>query len=135
MNSLTSFTELHVWKIAHALRLDIYKLTRYLPKNETFNVISQIKRSAHSVGSNIAEGFGRYHFQENIQFCRQARGSLEETKDHLLFIRDVPLIPKEHLSQCNSLIQTCDELKAVLNSYIFYLNKQKCGNSNNSMTE
>jgi four helix bundle protein len=54
-----------------------------LPTEEKYNVISQMRRAALSVTNNIAEGHGRYHFQENIQFLRQSRGSLDELLDDL----------------------------------------------------
>lgn len=117
------FTDLDVWKLAHELRLKVYIIAKYLPKDENFNIISQIKRSATSVPANIAEGYGRYHYQENIQFCRQARGSLVETKDHLIFIKDSKLIKKT--SSIEHLIDLCDEVRQKLNGYISYLKKRK----------
>ena len=87
-NKFGDFTNLDVWKLSHELRLKVYVLAKFLPADEKYGLTSQIKRSADSTGANIAEGHGRYHFQENIQFCRQARGSLDETRDHLIFIKD-----------------------------------------------
>lgn len=114
-----SFTELEVWKLSHELRLKINLLIKYLPNY----LANQIIRSACSVGANIAEGHGRFHFQENIQFCRQARGSLEETKDHLLFIKDAKFIKKP--GSIEHLITLCEQIKPLLNGYIAYLKKQK----------
>ena len=122
-NDFKDFTDLDVWKLGHELRLKVYILIRYLPKDERYNVISQVKRSAGSVCPNIAEGYGRFHYQESIQFCRQARGSLEETKDHLIFIRDAKLIKK--ISSVEHLINLCDQTKVKLNGYISYLKKRK----------
>lgn len=120
------FTQLDVWKLAHELRLKVYILSKFLPKDELYGITSQIKRSADSIGANIAEGHGRFHFQENIQFCRQARGSLEETKDHLMFIKDAELIKKK--SSIDYLLQLCEQTKLKLNGYINYL--QKCKHQN-----
>jgi len=117
------FVELDVWKLAHELRLKIYVLDKFLPEDEKYGIRSQIKRSAQSVPANIAEGHGRYHFQENIQFCRQARGSLLETKDYLLFIRDAEWIQKE--SSIETLLNLINEIHKKLNGYISYLKKQK----------
>ncbi len=124
-NKFRDFTELDVWKLAHELRLKVYILTNYLPKSEQFNVISQIKRSSDSVGANIAEGHGRFHYQENIQFCRQARGSLEETRDHLIFIKDSKMIKK--VSSLEYLVNLCEQIKFKLNGYIGYLKRCKIG--------
>lgn len=57
----TDFRDLDVWKIAHDLTLDIYKLTSGFPKEERYDLVSQIRRAAVSVELNIAEGQGRYH--------------------------------------------------------------------------
>lgn len=117
------FTELDVWKLAHELRLKIYVLIKYLPRDEQYNIASQIKRSSASICSNIAEGHGRFHFQENIQFCRQARGSLEETRDHLIFIKDSQMIKK--VSSIEYLVNVCEQIKLKLNGYIGYLKRCK----------
>lgn len=122
-NNYRDFTELDVWKLAHEFRITIYELTKFLNNDEKYNVISQIRRSACSVGANIAEGHGRYHYQENIQFCRQARGSLAETRDWLILVRDAKL------SNNVVLIEKCMELALKiapkLNGYISYLKNQK----------
>ncbi|HLD61055.1 MAG TPA: four helix bundle protein [Patescibacteria group bacterium] len=120
------FTELDVWKQAHEIRLKVFTLCNFLPKTE-FDLIRQIKRSSHSVGANIAEGYGRFHYQENIQYCRQSRGSLEETRDHLIYIKDTKMIKK--VSSIEHLIQLCLECKIKLNGYIAYLKKAKLGGS------
>ncbi len=124
---IRSFEDLIVWQKSHRLLIGIYKLTEALPSSEKYNHVSQIQRSAASVPANIAEGFGRYNFQENIQFCRQARGSLEETKNHLLAIRDLNQAPVEC---CNELISDCDLIEKVLNGYISKTRDLKAGKSN-----
>ena len=77
------FKDLEVWKAARELRHEFYKLATCLPDAEKYGLTSQIRRAATSVTANIAEGFGRYGYQENAQSCRQARGSLYELRDHL----------------------------------------------------
>ena len=59
---------------------------------------SQIRRAAVSVTANIAEGFGRYSYQENIQFCRQSRGSVYELRDHFTTALDAGYITKQQYS-------------------------------------
>lgn len=95
--------------------IDVYRFTEKLPSEEKFNRVQQLRRSASSVPANIAEGFGRYHYQENIQFCRQARGSLNETKNHILASRDLKQAPEV---DCDNLISQCDEVLAILNGYL-----------------
>jgi four helix bundle protein len=75
---MNSFEELEVWKASQELRNSIWELTKTFPKEERYRLSDQLIRASRSVFANIAEGFGRFHFQENIQFCRQARGSLFE---------------------------------------------------------
>ena len=121
-DKIKDFTELKVWQMAHELKLEIYEFVKLLPENEKFNRIFQLKKSICSVSANIAEGFGRYHYQENIQFCRQSRGSLDESRDHLLTSRDLKEAPED---KCNYLINKCIEVKKLLNGYIRFLNKKK----------
>src|SRR5437870_13447520 len=77
------FKGLEVWRAARALRTEIYRLARSLPDFERFGLVSQLRRAATSVTANIAEGYGRFGYQETIQLCRQARGSVYELRDHL----------------------------------------------------
>ena len=81
--NINSFEDLEVWKECRKFRNQISTTTEKFPKEEKYCLTDQIKRSSRSVTANIAEGYGRFHFQENAQFCRQARGSLTETLDHL----------------------------------------------------
>jgi four helix bundle protein len=117
------FTDLEVWQLAHELRLKVKILAKFLPQEEKYNTADQILRSAPSVCSNIAEGHGRFHYQENIQYCRQARGSLDETRDHLIYIKDAGMIKK--ISSLDHLIELCKKIKIKLNGYIAYLKKCK----------
>lgn len=80
---IKDFKDLEVWKAARELRHEMYKLSKSLPDLEKFGLADQIRRAAASVTANIAEGFGRYGYQEKAQMCRQARGSLYELRDHL----------------------------------------------------
>jgi len=119
---INDFTDLTVWQLAHQLKIEVYSFTELLPDSEKYNRVIQLKKAVSSISANIAEGFGRYHFQENIQFCRQARGSLDETKDHLITSRDLHEAPIE---RCNGLIEKCNLLKKVLNGYIRSLKNTK----------
>ncbi len=67
MSNNISFKNLILWQKAHALVLEIYKITPSLPKSEQFGIINQIQRSATSVPANIAEGYGRISKKEKIQ--------------------------------------------------------------------
>lgn len=79
-----SFEDLEVSKECRKFRKSISILAKTFPIEEKYRLIDQIIRSSRSVTANIAEGDGRFHYQENTQFCRDARGSLKETLDHLI---------------------------------------------------
>jgi|SRR5581483_6606413 len=123
----SDFMELNTWKVSHQLMLDVYSFCKLLPGDEKYGRISQIKRSSASVPANIAEGYGRYYYLENVQFCRKARGSLYETKNHLVAVGDLKQAPKD---ECNRLIKDCDKVRRLLNGYIRYLLKTKAGSEN-----
>lgn len=117
-----SFRELEVWKSGRKLKIRISELVRKFPKSEDYSLTSQIRNSSRSITACIAEGHGRFHFQENIQFCRVSRGSLDETLDHLITARDENYITEEELKECEALYETTIKL---LNGYINYLKNQK----------
>jgi len=115
---METFEELEAWKIARELRISISKIAKTFPQEEKFRLTDQIIRSSRSISSNIAEGYGRFHFQENIQFCRQARGSLSETLEHLICALDEGYIDEKIYNVHKNLIKHCWK---VLNGYIAYL--------------
>ena len=73
---IATFEDLDVWKYSVEIRQKISRLVKSFPTEEKFRLADQMIRASRSVTANVAEGFGRFHFQESIQFCRQARGSL-----------------------------------------------------------
>lgn len=117
-----NFENLEVWKECRKFRVAISKLSKTFPKDEKYRLTDQIIRSSRSITANIAEGDGRYHFQENTQFCRQARGSLKETLDHLIVAFDEEYISEEQLNNFRNHYNICIKL---LNGYIAYLQKRK----------
>lgn len=66
--SIREFYDLDAWRKAHQLVLEVYKITKDFPKEEKFGITDQLRRAASSVTANIAEGFGRYHFNDKIRF-------------------------------------------------------------------
>ncbi|MCE3279963.1 MAG: hypothetical protein K0S44_2154 [Bacteroidetes bacterium] len=119
---MNSFEELEAWKQARIIRNEIASLVKQFPSEEKFKLTDQLLRSTRSVTANIAEGFGRFHYQENIQFCRQARGSLTETLDHLICASDCMYI--EDATLTNFRLKINNNIK-ILNGYISYLKKKK----------
>lgn len=117
--SIKSFEDLECWKIGRELRLYLNDLVLKFPTNEKYGLIDQVKRAARSITNNIAEGYGRYHFKENAQFCRISRGSGYEVHDQLIEAHDMKYIDDNEMEKFN--ILKAKFLK-VLNGYINYLN-------------
>jgi four helix bundle protein len=86
---MKDFKELRVWSKAHELTVFIYNLTRAFPKDEIYGLTSQVRRSAASIGANIAEGSGRRSDGEMTRFLQIARGSASATEYHLLLAKDL----------------------------------------------
>lgn len=80
---MMSFRDLELWKLSMDFVLDVYKATREFPDSEKFGIVSQMRRAAVSIPSNIAEGSGRRNAKEFIQFLYIAKGSLAELETHL----------------------------------------------------
>ncbi len=70
-----NFRELLVWQKAHQFVLAAYRLSRTFLRAETYGLSPQFRRAAVSIAANIAEGFGRFHYKENLKFQYNARGS------------------------------------------------------------
>jgi four helix bundle protein len=109
------FTDLQTWKLARELRSNIYKVTQTFPKDEVYGLASQMRRASVSITANIAEGFGRFSYRENIQFCRQSRASVYEIRDHLTTALDQRYISNDEWLNLNSLAVSVTKL---LNGYI-----------------
>jgi four helix bundle protein len=117
-----TFEDLELYKAARDFRKAVYVLIKQLPDVEKYNLASQMRRAATSLTNNIAEGNGRYHYQEGIQFCRQARGSLAELIDDLNICIDEKYFPEKEM---NELKLKAHEINKILNGYIAYLKKRK----------
>ena len=114
------FTDIEAWKMARKLRIAVYRVIKKLPIEEKYDLASQLRRVAISCTANIAEGYGRFHFQENIQFCRISRGSMYETQDHLITCFDNKYIARE---EYESIWDITENAIRVLDGYIRYLKK------------
>ena len=117
-----SFEDLEVYKAAREFRKKIYRLIKGLPPEEKYNLGDQMRRASLSLTNNIGEGHGRYHFQENIQFCRISRGSLMELIDDLNTCIDEEYFPLDDLEELKS---EGYKVNKMLNGYISYLQKRK----------
>lgn len=118
-----SFQDLDCWKKCREVRRLIFDLTKKFPKDELFALTQNTRRAAYSTTQNIAEGYGRFHYQENVQFCRQSRGSLYELWDQMIAANDNGYISSAELENVVNLI---NETLRILNGYInFLLNEQE----------
>ena len=111
------YTSLNVWKETKSLVSNIYKLTGKFPNHEIYGLTSQIRRCGVSVPSNIAEGCGRNHSKDSIQFFYIARGSLYELETQIYISLDLEYINPTELTTILSQITVC---KKLLNGFINY---------------
>ncbi len=117
-----TFEELEVYKAAREFRKKIYGLIKELPPEEKYSLDGQMRRASLSLTNNIAEGHGRFHYQENIQFCRVSRGSLMELIDDLNVCIDEEYFSVDYLERLKTEGYTVNK---ILNGYIAYLKKRR----------
>ena len=123
MSTIHSFEDLECWKASREIRVFVSKnIIPKFPIEEKYALTSQLRLSSRSVSDNIAEGYGRFHFQENIQACRIARGSLCESLNQVITASDENYIDEDYLKQFRFLYE---KSKSLINGYINYLGKAK----------
>lgn len=119
--TFNSFEEMPVWQKAMDLADAIFSVTESLPKKEDYGLTSQIRRAALSVSGNIAEGFGRKHTKDKLQFYYASRGSLLETKNALIYGHRVGYFSEV---VCDNQKRLVDETWKDLNALIRTLHKR-----------
>jgi four helix bundle protein len=137
MMSVMNLDQLEVWRKARDFAVMIYKqIAPLLPVSEKYNLVDQLKRAASSIPANIAEGHGRFYFQENVRFCYIARGSLTEVQSHLALAKELGFINYEIYTNAT---REAEIVAKAINSWIAYLKKAKIGinepGSNHSIQE
>jgi four helix bundle protein len=118
---MRSFTDLEAWKKSRLLRNEISDLVKSFPLEEKYRLTDQIIRSVRSIGNNIAEGHGRFHYADEAKFMLNAGGSAAETLDHLIIALDEKYISEEMF---NKFKNDCNECMRIINGYISYLRTQ-----------
>ena len=116
--------DFELYKVARAFRKRAYSLLKQLPLEEKYSLAVQMRRASVSVTNNIAEGHGRWHYQENIRFCRISRGSVDELIDDFNTCEDEGYGDQALVAELK--IQAYDLIHRI-NSYIAYLRKTKQG--------
>jgi four helix bundle protein len=115
------FEDLEVYGEARILRQRIYRLTKLLPRDEVYNLVSQMRRAAVSVTNCIAEGHGSRSFRHNISYLYRSRGSVCELQDDLNVCEDEGYFQKPHL---DDLRQQAEKVAKLINGYIAYLRRR-----------
>jgi four helix bundle protein len=121
MPRVQSYRDLIVWQKSIELVLEIYRATRGFPKTETYGLVSQLRRAAVSVPSNIAEGHARLSTGEFKQFLGHARGSLMEIETQILISRKLGHIDSV---QSTILFNRAAEIGKVLNGLLSSLDRK-----------
>ena len=109
------FYDLEVWKKAREIVTIIYQLTKDFPREESYGLTSQLRRSANSICANIAEGFSRFHTKDKIKFYYNARGSISESLSHILISQSIGYI---NITEGNDLIIELKSTRKMLNMMI-----------------
>jgi len=123
--SVGGLEKLDVWCKARDFAVRINKeVLPLLPTEEKWVLNLQLRRSSQSIPANIAEGHGRFNFQDNVRFCYIARGSLEETLSHIVYTHKVGYISE---ALFKSLALDGENVNRLINGYIGFLKKSKQG--------
>lgn len=121
-NVFPKLEDLEVWRNCRELKNEIITVTKSFPDDERFRLKDQVVRASRSITNNIAEGYGRFNYQENIQFLRVSRGSIYECIDHLYCCLDENFISE---NKFKNLYDQCTKCLKLLNGYIRYLKNRK----------
>jgi len=114
---LKNYQELQVWQKSYQLCLEIYRISRRFPKEETYGLTSQMRRAAVSVPSNIAEGYGRKTTPDYVRALHIAYGSNCELETQMLLSCDLGYIESEEIKRLEASIREVERmLKALIKS-------------------
>ena len=123
--SVSGLEKLDVWCKARDFAVRLHKeILPVLPSEEKWVLNQQLRRSSQSIPSNIAEGHGRFYFQDNVRFCYIARGSLEESLSHIVYAYKVGYISE---TVYKSFEVDGENLNRLINGYIGFLKRSKQG--------
>lgn len=105
-----NYKKLEFWKKSHQITLEVYQLSKHFPVEERYNLTSQIRRSALSVPSNIAEGSGMKDTKHFIKYLNIARGSAFELEYQLLLAKDLQYINESIYKQSVAQVQEIQKM-------------------------
>ena len=118
------FEDLECYQLALDVMVNSYQLAKSIPAEDKYDLASQVRQSSKSVTSNIAEGYGRYHYLDSFKFYSNARGSLDGTLSHFIEARAVGYIEQGYFDQVYALIR---QTERTLNGYMTFVRKQQSG--------
>jgi len=119
---MKNYTELDVWIKSRELVSIIYEASKKFPEKENYGLTLQMRKAVISVPSNIAEGCGRNHTKETIQFLYISRGSLFELETQIYLAFDQQYLSQENL---NLILDKITECKKLVNGFINYFEQLK----------
>lgn len=115
------YRDLEIYKVSLQLFFEAHRLSLYLPKYETYELGSQLRRAADSVNSNIVEGYGRRNYKNDyLKFLIYSHSSNDETINHLLKIAE---LYKKHRVEANLLKEQYENLGGKINRFISHVRK------------
>ena len=115
MGKIKTYRDLNIWNTGIEMVKDIYKLTEKFPKHEMYGLVSQMRRSAISIPSNVAEGFRRHHNKEYRQFLYVSLGSCAELETQLTIAKELEHLPeKEEIRLLEKLDHICRMISNLL---------------------
>ena len=120
MNKIKTYKDLLIWQKGMEIVKAIYMLCKEIPNEELYGLQSQVKRSAISIPSNIAEGWGRNYTKSYIQFLKYSRGSLLELETQVIIARELGFISAESYNKTQGLIT---EESKMINAFIKSIDK------------
>ena len=123
---MKGFMDLEAWKKSRIFRNNISGIVKKFPAEEKYRLADQIIRSSRSIGNNIAEGHGRFHYVDSSKFFINARGSAAETIDHLIIALDEKYITNEVF---DALKFEGEECMKLINGYVTFLRQQAAINN------
>jgi four helix bundle protein len=112
---MRNYRDLQVWKKAHDLTLELYRVSQRFPREEIYGIMGQLRRAAVSIGANLAEGCGRRTSTELARFVRIALGSASELDYHFLLSRDLGFTAAEEFTSASAALT---EVRKMLTSFL-----------------
>ncbi len=115
---MRNYRDLQTWNKAHALTLELYKMSRRFPREEIYGLTSQLRRAASSIGANLAEGCGRQSNSEFARFVKISMGSASELDYHLLLSQDLGFLEPEAYQRMSKHLTEVRKMLAALLSTV-----------------